>query len=91
MARRRAGLPDLVHMRQERKHGVPLAALIDERLAAAERCAGRVQEAENQLARLGDVDLAVGLFLGPAGAGDKKHFRVGANRLRVLLPGRGGR
>ena len=45
------------------------------------------QEAEDQFAGLGGMDLAVGLFLGPACAGDEEHFGVGADGLRVL--GRG--
>ena len=42
------------------------------------------QEAENQLAGLGGVNLAVGLFLGPAGPGDEEHLGVRADRLRTL-------
>ena len=68
-----------------------LAALVDQRFAAAQRCAGRAQEAENQLAGFGGMDLAVGLLLGPAGAGDEEHLRVGADGLRVLAPARGSR
>ncbi len=67
------------------------AALVDQRFAAAQRCAGGAQEAENQLAGLGDVDLAVGLLLGPAGAGDEEQLRVGADGLRVLRWARGSR
>jgi hypothetical protein len=85
VARRRTGLADLIHVRQEGKNGVPFAALIDERFAAAQRRAGRAQEAENQFARFGSVNLAVGLLLGPACAGNEEQLRVGTNGLLVLL------
>ena len=85
VARRCAGLADLVQMREEGKNGVAFAALVDERLAAAERCAGLAQEAEDEVGGFGDVDLAVGLLLGPASAGDEEEFGVGADGLLVLL------
>ena len=87
VARRGAGLADLIQMRQEGKDGFAFAALIDERFAAAERRAGGVQEAENEFAGFGGVDLAVGLFLGPACAGDEEQFGVGADGLLVLRGG----
>ena len=72
-------------MRQKWKNGVPLAALIHERLAAAERCAGSMKEAEDEIAGFGGVDLAVGLFLCPTCAGNKKEFGVWADGLLILL------
>ena len=87
MARRGAGLADLIEMRQKWKNGVPLAALVDQRFAAAERCAGGAQEAEDQVCRFGDVDLAVGLFFGPAGAGYEEQLGVGADGLLILRGG----
>ena len=91
MARRGAGLADLVHVGEEGKHGLAFAALIDERFAAAQRCAGGAQEAENQFAGFGDVDLAVGLLFCPAGAGDEEQLGVGADGLLRLARARGGR
>ena len=87
VARRRAGLADLVHVREEGKHGLLLARafrlLVRQRLAAAERCSAEAQEREDQLSGLGDVNLPVGLLLGPARPGDKQQPRVRADRLRV--------
>ena len=68
-----------MQMSEERKNGLALAALIDQRLGAAERSARGAQEGENMLACFGSVDLSVGLLLGPACAGDKQQLRVGAN------------
>ncbi len=45
----------------------------------------RAQEAEDELACLLDVHFAVGLFLGPSGAGDEEELGVGTNRLFVLF------
>ena len=83
VARRRACLPDLVHMGEEGKHGLPITALVDERLAAAERSACVAQEAEDQFAGFSGVNLSVGLFLGPSRAGDKQKLRVRPDRLRA--------
>ena len=85
MARRGAGLADLVHVGEEGKHGLAVASLIDERFAAAQRCAGGMEEAEDEIGGFGGMGLAVGLFLGPAGAGDKEEFGIGTDGLRVLL------
>ena len=73
VTRRRAGLADLVHVRQEGKHGLAFAALVDERFAAAERCACCAQESENEIGGFGGVHLPVGLLLGPSRAGDEEH------------------
>ena len=69
MARRGAGLANLVHVGEKGENGLPFAALIDERFRAAEGCACLVQEVEDNVGGFGDVNLAVGLFFGPAGAG----------------------
>jgi hypothetical protein len=66
---------------------LPLARLVDERLGGAEGGAGGPEEAEDELLRLLGVRLAVGLLLGPAGAGDEEELRVGLDGL--LAAGRG--
>ncbi len=91
VARRGAGLADLVHVGEEGKDGFAFAALVDQRFAAAEGCAGGAQEAEDQFAGFGGMDLAVGLLFCPAGAGDEEKFGIGADGLLRLARGRGGR
>ena len=71
VTRCRAGLADLVQMRQKRQHGLTLAALIHERFAAAERRARLFQETKNQFFRLRQMRLSVGLFFRPARAGNE--------------------
>ena len=85
VTRRGAGLADLVHVGEEGKHGLAVAALVDERFAAAERCAGGIDEAEDEAGGFSGVGLAVRLFAGPAGAGDEEKFGVGADGLRAGL------
>ena len=83
MPRRRAGLADLVQVRQERQHRLAFPALVHQRFAAAERRAAELEEIANQFLRLRHVRLAVGLFLRPAGAGDKQQLRIGPDGLCV--------
>jgi hypothetical protein len=86
VAGRRSGLPDLIQMRKEWENGVPVATLIDEGFAAAERCACCVEEAKDEVAGFCGMGLAVGLFLGPACAGNEEKFGVGADGL-LVVPG----
>ena len=72
MPRRCAGLANLVQVRQKRQHRLSLAALVHQRFAAAQRRAAELEKTPDVLFRLGHVRLAVGLFLRPARAGDKK-------------------
>ena len=83
VARRGAGLADLVEVAHELEHLLALAAQIDERFGAAEGGLRLPEETEDDLLGLGGVRLAVGLLLGPAGAGDEEQFRVRADRLLV--------
>ena len=85
MPRRRAGLADLVQVRHEAQHRLALAAQVHQRLAAAQRSLGRAQKAQDQRLRFGRVDRAVGLLLGPAGAGHEQQLGVRTNGLLVGL------
>ena len=85
MARRRAGLADLVEVRHEAEHRLAFAAEVDQRLAAAQRGLRRAQEPEDQLLGLGGMRRAVGLLLGPAGAGDEQQLGVRTDGLLVGL------
>jgi hypothetical protein len=84
VARRCAGLADLVQVREEGKHGVALRRPGRPAICCCRAMRRRAQEAEDQFAGLGGVNLAVGLLLGPAGAGDEQQLGVGADGLRVL-------
>jgi len=84
MTRRGACLTDLIHVGEEWKHLLILACLIDQRFAATERSTGSAEEIENEGCGLGGMNLPVGLFFGPAGAGDEKELGIGANGLTAL-------
>jgi hypothetical protein len=83
VARRGAGLADLVEMSQKRKHRLALATQIHQRLAAAQRRARELETIKNQLLRFLHVGLSVGLLLGPSGPGYKQQAGLGADRLSV--------
>ena len=78
----------------KRQDRLAFAAEIDQGLAAAERGFRGVEEAEDQGFGFGSVDRSVGLFFGPAGAGDEEEFGVGTDGLLVglrrALAGHGG-
>jgi hypothetical protein len=78
-------------MRHEFEHGLPFATEIDEGFRTAKRRLGMTEKIENDLFRLSRMRFAVGLGLGPAGAGDKEQFCVGLDRLSVGGGRRGGR
>ena len=87
MTRGCAGLADLVEMGEEWEDWLAFSSLIDQGFAAAEGCAGEAEEAEDEVGGFGDVSLAVGLLLGPAGSGDEEHFGVGSDGLFILFRG----
>ena len=67
------------------QHRLAFAAQVHQGLAAAERGLRLAQEPEDQLLRLGRVDRAVGLLLGPARAGHEQHLGVRPDGLLVGL------
>src|SRR5208282_1330001 len=80
-----AGLAHLIQVSHESQHGLILPALINQRLAAAERSTRRAKKIEDERFRLFRVRLSVGLLFGPACAGYKKHGGIRTNRLGVRL------
>src|ERR1700683_74147 len=72
-------------MRQEGKNGAPVAALINERFATAQRRARSAKKLENQAAGLVGMNLPIRLLLGPSRAGHKQKFGVGPDSLLVLF------
>eukprot|EP00828_Plagiopyla_frontata_P022657 TRINITY_DN29250_c0_g1_i1.p1 TRINITY_DN29250_c0_g1~~TRINITY_DN29250_c0_g1_i1.p1 ORF type:complete len:505 (+),score=162.05 TRINITY_DN29250_c0_g1_i1:111-1625(+) len=84
MARGRAGLPHLVHVRQKRDDRPALAGDVHQRLGGTQGSLGAPEETLNQ--GLGNVHVhaAVGLLLGPARTGNQQHVRVGPDGLLVL-------
>ena len=85
MARRGTRLTNLIHVSHETEDGLIFAALIDEGFAATEGGSGFAQEIQNESFGLLRMDLAIGLFFGPASAGNEEQIRVGTNRLRIGL------
>ena len=75
------GLADLVEVGQEGEDGLAFAGLVDEGLRRTEGGLGGADEAEDQIGGFIGVDGAVGLFLGPSGAGDEEEAGVGADGL----------
>ena len=88
VARCRASLTDLIHMREKRQDDVPFAALVDERFRAAQRrtrCAKKIKiSSPASLA----MNLPVRLLLCPACPRDKQQLRFRSNRLLILLGAR---
>src|SRR3972149_6102886 len=85
MTRRCPGLADLVQVAHEREDVVSLTRLIHQRLAASQRGAGLVEKTENGPCRIVEMDLAVGLLLGPAHTGHEEQLRIRLDGLCVGL------
>src|SRR6185369_12906070 len=84
VARRCAGLTDLVHVGEKRKHGLAVAALVDKRFAGTERSARFAQEVENEISGFARAHLSVRLLFSPSRSGDKEQLRIRPYGLRIL-------
>ena len=85
MARGCAGLADLIEWVRKGRTEFPSPPWSTKDLQLPSDAPVWREEAEDEFGGFGDVGLAVGLFLGPACAGDEEHFGVGADGLFVLL------